>query len=36
MLKYGGGGHHRVGTCQVPVEKAHKIIEEILETLNRN
>ncbi len=35
MLKYGGGGHHRVGTCQVAVEKAEEAIKEILETLNR-
>jgi nanoRNase/pAp phosphatase (c-di-AMP/oligoRNAs hydrolase) len=34
MLKHGGGGHHRVGTCQVPVEKADEIIQEILEALN--
>ena len=34
MLKYGGGGHHRAGTCQVSVEKAEKAIKEILETLN--
>lgn len=34
MLKYGGGGHQRVGTCQVPSENADKIIEEILDTLN--
>jgi nanoRNase/pAp phosphatase (c-di-AMP/oligoRNAs hydrolase) len=34
MLKYGGGGHRRVGTCQVPVEKAEEIIQEILKALN--
>jgi nanoRNase/pAp phosphatase (c-di-AMP/oligoRNAs hydrolase) len=34
MLKHGGGGHHRVGTCQVPVEKADEVIQEILEKLN--
>lgn len=35
MLKYGGGGHKRVGTCQVAVEKADETISEILETLNK-
>ena len=34
MLKYGGGGHHRVGTCQIPEEKSDEVIQEILETLN--
>ena len=30
MLKYGGGGHKVVGTCQVPCEDADKILGEIL------
>ncbi|MCL2270406.1 MAG: exopolyphosphatase [Treponema sp.] len=30
MLKYGGGGHKEVGTCQVPYEDTDKIIEEII------
>jgi len=30
MLKYGGGGHHQVGTCQVPVQDADRIYEEIV------
>ena len=34
MLKNGGGGHRRVGTCQVPVDKAEEVIQEILTTLN--
>ncbi|MBT4026173.1 exopolyphosphatase [Desulfobacula sp.] len=34
MLKYGGGGHQRVGTCQVPVKKAEEVMKEILEVLN--
>ncbi|MDR0473152.1 MAG: exopolyphosphatase [Treponema sp.] len=29
-LKYGGGGHRQVGTCQVPYEDADRIIGEIL------
>lgn len=33
MLKYGGGGHKKVGTCQVPVEKADETLEELIATL---
>jgi len=33
MLKYGGGGHHKVGTCQIPIEDADKSIEEIINQL---
>jgi nanoRNase/pAp phosphatase (c-di-AMP/oligoRNAs hydrolase) len=31
LLHYGGGGHHQVGTCQVPYEDADRIIAEIIE-----
>ncbi len=34
MLKNGGGGHKAVGTCQVPVDKADTVLQEIIETLN--
>ena len=30
MLKYGGGGHFQVGTCQVPYDDAEKVIGEIV------
>jgi nanoRNase/pAp phosphatase (c-di-AMP/oligoRNAs hydrolase) len=30
LLKYGGGGHTQVGTCQVPYEEAEKTIAEII------
>jgi len=33
MLKYGGGGHYRVGTCQVPYDKADQVIEEIVASI---
>ncbi len=33
MLKYGGGGHTRVGTCQVPVEDWAQVRDELLETM---
>lgn len=34
MLKYGGGGHRRVGTCQVSHEQADEAIHEIVAQLN--
>ncbi len=30
MLKYGGGGHPQVGTCQVPYDEADKVIGELV------
>ncbi|MCL1842492.1 MAG: exopolyphosphatase [Defluviitaleaceae bacterium] len=33
MAKYGGGGHQKVGTCQVPYDEADFTIEEIIEAL---
>jgi nanoRNase/pAp phosphatase (c-di-AMP/oligoRNAs hydrolase) len=29
MLEYGGGGHDKVGTCQIPLERAEQVIEEL-------
>jgi nanoRNase/pAp phosphatase (c-di-AMP/oligoRNAs hydrolase) len=34
MLKYGGGGHLRVGTCQVDYDDADRVIEELLAKIN--
>ncbi|QTA83379.1 UCP028235 [Desulfonema limicola] len=34
MLKYGGGGHKKVGTCQVSPDEADKILEEIITSMN--
>lgn len=34
MLKYGGGGHRRVGTCQVSVDRADTVLEELVDRLN--
>jgi nanoRNase/pAp phosphatase (c-di-AMP/oligoRNAs hydrolase) len=34
MLKYGGGGHRQVGTCQVEYEDADRVIEEIIAKIN--
>lgn len=33
MLKYGGGGHTRVGTCQVPTDGFEASQKELLETM---
>jgi len=33
MLKYNGGGHFQVGTCQVPYEDANRIIGELVATM---
>jgi nanoRNase/pAp phosphatase (c-di-AMP/oligoRNAs hydrolase) len=33
MLKYGGGGHKQVGTCQISFENADKVIAEIIQGL---
>jgi len=34
MLKYGGGGHKKVGTCQVPIDEADKVLEELIQQMN--
>ena len=36
MLKYGGGGHKAVGTCQLPFENWKDKLDEIVETLQLN
>jgi nanoRNase/pAp phosphatase (c-di-AMP/oligoRNAs hydrolase) len=33
LLKYGGGGHVQVGTCQVDYDDADKVIQEITEAV---
>jgi oligoribonuclease NrnB/cAMP/cGMP phosphodiesterase (DHH superfamily) len=33
-LTYGGGGHKRVGTCQVPYENVDKVVGEMLDVIN--
>ncbi len=33
-LKYGGGGHKRVGTCQVSYEDADRVVGEMLDVIN--
>ncbi|MGV8906071.1 MAG: exopolyphosphatase [Acetobacterium sp.] len=34
MLKYGGGGHKMVGTCQIPYDDANSTIKEIISALD--
>ena len=31
LLRYGGGGHKKVGTCQVPVAEADNALQEIID-----
>ncbi|MBN2646119.1 MAG: exopolyphosphatase [Desulfuromonadaceae bacterium] len=33
MLKYGGGGHKAVGTCQVPYADADRVLAELVEAI---
>jgi nanoRNase/pAp phosphatase (c-di-AMP/oligoRNAs hydrolase) len=35
LLKYGGGGHERVGTCQVPYAKADRVMGELIDALKK-
>ena len=34
MLKYGGGGHPQVGTCQTAYEDADRVLEELIAQMN--
>lgn len=36
MLKYGGGGHKQVGTCQIDIENADKAISELIEHIRKD
>jgi nanoRNase/pAp phosphatase (c-di-AMP/oligoRNAs hydrolase) len=33
MLKHGGGGHKKVGTCQVPIGEADRILDELIQEI---
>jgi len=35
-LKYGGGGHHAAGTCQIDNDKAEIVLEELIEKINQD
>ena len=35
LLKYGGGGHHQVGTCQTSNDNADRVIAEIIEKVKQ-
>lgn len=36
MLKYGGGGHRAVGTCQVAYEEADMVVAELVEQMKKD
>jgi nanoRNase/pAp phosphatase (c-di-AMP/oligoRNAs hydrolase) len=33
MLRYGGGGHHAAGTCQVDTPDADRVLSELIEAI---
>jgi nanoRNase/pAp phosphatase (c-di-AMP/oligoRNAs hydrolase) len=35
-LKYGGGGHRTVGTCQVPHEDSEPVLKELIEQMKKD
>lgn len=35
MLEYGGGGHNKVGACKISFDKWEKVVEEIVEKINK-
>lgn len=36
MLKYGGGGHRQVGTCQVPYDEADTVMAEMVAQMKKD
>ncbi len=36
MLKYGGGGHHAAGTCQIDHDRAPAVLKELIEKINHD
>jgi len=36
MLTYGGGGHEKVGTCQVPIEDWERLMGEIIDQMRKD
>jgi len=34
MLKYGGGGHHAAGTCQIDFDTAESVMRELIAVIN--
>ena len=36
MLRYGGGGHHAAGTCQVDNDRAEAVLKELIDVITRD
>ncbi len=36
MLTFGGGGHQAAGTCQVEIEKAEEVLEELVDIITQD
>jgi nanoRNase/pAp phosphatase (c-di-AMP/oligoRNAs hydrolase) len=34
MLRYGGGGHHAAGTCQIDTPQAAAVLDELIGKIN--
>jgi nanoRNase/pAp phosphatase (c-di-AMP/oligoRNAs hydrolase) len=34
MLRFGGGGHHAAGTCQVDTADAERVLRELITRIN--
>ncbi|MEN9538247.1 MAG: hypothetical protein RLZZ126_482 [Pseudomonadota bacterium] len=34
MLEYAGGGHTAAGTCQVPIENAERVLQQLIKQIN--
>jgi len=35
-LRYGGGGHHAAGTCQVSTDRAEVVLQELIDQINKD
>ena len=36
MLKYNGGGHNAAGTCQIDNSDAEKVLNELIDQINKD
>lgn len=36
LLRYGGGGHAKAGTCQIPIGEAEQVLQQLREEINAN
>ena len=36
MLKYNGGGHKAAGGCQIDIQRAEIVLEELIKQINQD